>query len=192
MTNKTAQMNFDNTNSFEKFIYNFVFINQRAARVFAVALFFYRKGRIVIYTKKLKTITLKVKEGPALENASNSKSAYEIAKEIYSGLSDDQEHFCILFLDNGNNITGFKVLFSGAMNAATVDLKVVFRNALLFGARSLILVHNHPSNTLNASHEDIQITREIKQAGKLLGVKILDHIILTNNSYLSMADKAMI
>jgi len=146
----------------------------------------------VIYTKKLKTITLKVKEGPALKNASNSKSAYEIAKDIYSSLSDDQEHFCILFLDNCNNITGFKVLFSGAMNAATVDLKVVFRNALLFGARSLILVHNHPSNTLNASSEDIQITQEIKQAGKLLGVKILDHIILTNNSYLSMADKAMI
>lgn len=146
----------------------------------------------MIYTKKLKTITLKVKERPALGNASNSKSAYEIANNIYSGLSDDQEHFCIMFLDSGNNITGFKVLFSGGMNAATVDLKVVFRNALLFGARSLILVHNHPSNTLNASQEDIEITQEIKQAGKLLGVKILDHIVLTNNSYLSMADKAMI
>jgi len=146
----------------------------------------------VIYTKKLKTITLKVKEGSALGNAGNSKSAYEIANNIYSGLSDDQEHFCIMFLDSGNNITGFKVLFSGGMNAATVDLKVVFRNALLFGARSLILVHNHPSNTLNASQEDIEITQEIKQAGKLLGVKILDHIVLTNNSYLSMADKAMI
>ena len=146
----------------------------------------------MIYTKKLKTITLKVKERPVSENAGNSKSAYEIANNIYSGLSDDQEHFCIMFLDSGNNITGFKVLFSGGMNAATVDLKVVFRNALLFGARSLILVHNHPSNTLNASQEDIEITQEIKQAGKLLGVKILDHIVLTNNSYLSMADKAMI
>ena len=153
---------------------------------------FYTKEVIVIYTKKLKTITLKVKEGSALGNAGNSKSAYEIANNIYSGLSDDQEHFCIMFLDSGNNITGFKVLFSGGMNAATVDLKVVFRNALLFGARSLILVHNHPSNTLNASQEDIEITQEIKQAGKLLGVKILDHIVLTNNSYLSMADKAMI
>jgi DNA repair protein RadC len=146
----------------------------------------------MIYTKKLKTITLKVKDVNALQKASNSKSAYEIAKNIYSGLSDDQEHFSVLFLDSGNNITGFKSLFSGGMNAAIVDLKVVFRNALLFGARSLILVHNHPSNSLNASREDIQITKEIKQAGKLLGVRILDHIILTNNSYLSMADEAMI
>jgi DNA repair protein RadC len=146
----------------------------------------------VIYTKKLRTITLKVKEEPALETASNSRSAYEIAKNIYRNLSDDQEHFCILFLDNGNNITGYKVLFSGGMNAATVDLKVVFRNALLFGARSLILVHNHPSNTLTASQEDIKMTQEIKQAGKLLGIKILDHIILTNNSYLSMADETII
>jgi DNA repair protein RadC len=155
--------------------------------------FFCRKDGIVIYTKKLKTITLKVKEEPALKKASNSKSAYEIANNIYRGLSDDQEHFCILFLDNANNITGFKVLFSGGMNAASVDLKVVFRNALLFGARSLILVHNHPSNSLNASKEDIQITKEIKQAGKLLGIRILDHIILTpSNSYLSMADEAMI
>ena len=146
----------------------------------------------MIYTKKLRTITLKVKEEPALENASNSKTAYEIAKNIYSGLSDDQEHFCILFLDNANNITGYKVLFSGGMNAATVDLKVVFRNALLFGACSIIVVHNHPSNSLIASKEDIQITQEIKQAGKLLGIRLLDHIILTNNSYLSMADEAMI
>ena len=146
----------------------------------------------MIYTKKLKTITLKVKEEPVLETASNSKSAYEIASNIYRSLSDDQEHFCILFLNNANNITGFKVLFSGGMNAATVDLKVVFRNSLLFGARSIILVHNHPSNTLTASQEDIKITQEIKQAGRLLGIKILDHIILTNNSYLSMADKGMI
>ena len=146
----------------------------------------------MIYTKKLRTITLKVKEEPALETASNSRSAYEIAKNIYRNLSDDQEHFCILFLDNGNNITGYKVLFSGGMNAATVDLKVVFRNALLFGACSIIVVHNHPSNSLIASKEDIQITQEIKQAGKLLGIRLLDHIILTNNSYLSMADEAMI
>ena len=97
-----------------------------------------------------------------------------------------------MFLDGVNNITGFKVLFSGGMNSANVDLKVVFRNTLLFGARTLILVHNHPSNSLTASKEDIQITKEIKQAGKLLGVRILDHIILTNNSYLSMADKGII
>ena len=146
----------------------------------------------MIYTKKLKTITLKVKEEPASETASNSRSAYEIANSIYRNLSDDQEHFCILFLNNANKITGFKVLFSGGMNAATVDLKVVFRNALLFGACSLILVHNHPSNSLIASKEDIQITQEIKQAGKLLGIRLLDHIILTNNSYLSMADDAII
>ena len=146
----------------------------------------------MIYTKKLKTITLKVKEEPALETASNSRSAYEIASNIYRNLSDDQEHFCILFLNGANNITGFKVLFSGGMNAATVDLKVVFRNAILFGARSLILVHNHPSNTLTASQEDIKLTQEIKQAAKLLGIKILDHIIITNNSYLSMADEAII
>ena len=146
----------------------------------------------MIYTKKIKTITLKVKDVNALQKASNSKSAYEVAKNIYSGLSDDQEHFSVLFLDSGNNITGFKVLFSGGMNAATVDLKVVFRNALLFGARSLILVHNHPSSTLTASQEDIRITQETKQAGKLLGIKILDHIIITNNSYLSMADESII
>ena len=146
----------------------------------------------MIYTMKFKTITLKVKERPAPANASNSKSSFEIANNIYSGLSDDQEHFCVMFLDSVNNITGFKVLFTGGMNAATVDLKVVFRNALLFGACSIIVVHNHPSNSLIASKEDIQITQEIKQAGKLLGIRLLDHIILTNNSYLSMADEAMI
>jgi len=77
---------------FGKFqLYLVLLIKEQLAKM-QVTLFFW-KGRIMIYTKKLKTITLKVKEEPALENASNSKTAYEIAKNIYRSLSDDQEHF---------------------------------------------------------------------------------------------------
>ena len=83
-------------------------------------------------------------------------------------------------------------IFIGILDATLIHPREIFSAAISSAAASIILVHNHPSNSLIASKEDIQITQEIKQAGKLLGIRLLDHIILTNNSYLSMADEAMI
>lgn len=144
-----------------------------------------------IYTKKVKTVILKVKEPPADNKCGGSGAACEIARGIYVGLSDNQEHFCALFLDRQNNITGYKVVTSGAMASSSIDMKVLFSNALQFGAQGIICVHNHPSNTKTPSGEDIVITEKIYKAGQLLDIEVLDHIILTYNDYYSMRDKGI-
>lgn len=149
------------------------------------------------YTTKLKTITLKISEPEAVLNAkvagSAGKSA-EIARAIYKDLEPSQEHFSVLFLNSQNKITGYKTLFSGAMNSSLVDCKIVFRNALLFGASAIICLHNHPSGTTTPSTDDHQITKEIIEIGILLKLKVLDHVILADGTkdYFSFADEGLI
>jgi DNA repair protein RadC len=145
------------------------------------------------YTKTIKTITLKVKEPEACHGiASGSRQCFNIAKEIYKSLDDDQEHFTAFFMNSQNEIKGYKTLFTGGQTTANVDAKVVFRNALLFGATAMIVVHNHPSGTTTPSSEDKQITEELVNAGKILKIKVLDHLIITNNDYFSFADEGLI
>ena len=72
------------------------------------------------------------------------------------------------------------------------DTRLVFKNALAQGATALILVHNHPSGTLKPSQADKDITKKIKQAGLLLDIKVLDHLIVTEKTYFSFADESLI
>ena len=145
------------------------------------------------YTKTLKTISLKISEPEAeKETTLNSRQCFRIAKEIYKTLDDDQEHFTVFFLNSQNEINGFKTLFSGGQSFATVDLKIIYRNALQFGASAIIAIHNHPAGSLKRSGEDDKITQEIINAGKLLNIKLLDHLILGNGEYYSYADEGLI
>lgn len=144
------------------------------------------------YNVKLKTITLKVKEPEPTESMSSSRACYEIAKAVYKGLDDDQEHFTVFFLNTQNEVKGYKTLFSGGQTYSMVDKAILFKNVLLFGATSIIICHNHPSGVLTASAEDKQITKEIKECCELFKVKLLDHLILGHNDYLSMADSAIL
>lgn len=135
------------------------------------------------YNIKLKTITLKISEPePTLDQVSDSAKSIEIAKAICKDLEPDQEHFSVLFLNQQNKINGFKTLFSGSITSAMVDPRIIFRNALLFGAVSIILVHNHPSGTATPSEDDKSNTKEIIKAGRLLKIHVLDHIIIGNNT----------
>lgn len=143
----------------------------------------------MIYTKKLTTITLKLKESEAvLQKLSSSDDVYQIAKSVYANLDDDQEHFTVFFLTGQNKVTGFKTIFSGGQTHSDIDMKLIFRNALAFGAIKIVCIHNHPSGTLRPSQEDLEITKAIKKAGDLLQVKLLDHLILTKTGYYSFAD----
>ena len=87
------------------------------------------------YTYKLKTIQIKVSEPPEKNiKIGSSEVAAKLLYTIYNGLDDDQEHFVVLFLDAKNCITGFKVLFSGSQTGSLIDARIIFRNAILFGA----------------------------------------------------------
>ncbi|KKK81637.1 hypothetical protein LCGC14_2811450 [marine sediment metagenome] len=149
------------------------------------------------YTKKIKTITLQIREPKATLNAktaNSSRKSFEIAQAIYKNLEPDQEHFSVLFLNSQNKMTGYKTLFSGAMSSSIVDSKIVFRNALLFGATAIILIHNHPSGNSKPSSEDKIITEDIIEIGVVLKLSVLDHIILADgtNDYFSFADEGLI
>lgn len=83
-------------------------------------------------------------------------------------------------------------LSKGGLTGTVVDARLVFKTALEHNAVGLILVHNHPSGTLNASEADKQITRQLKMAGHALDIKVLDHVIVTEKAYLSFADEGIL
>lgn len=144
------------------------------------------------YSKKIKTITLKVKENNVKgKTASSSRECYEIAKAVYKSLDDGQEHFTVFFMTHQNNVIGYKTLFSGGQTTSMIDIAVLFRNVLLFGATSIIICHNHPSQNTTPSVEDKKITAQIKEACKLFGICLLDHLIL-GDGYFSFADEGIL
>jgi len=140
-----------------------------------------------IYKCKLKTVTLKVREKTPKYRVNSPEATFEFAKKIYERLDDDQEHFTVLFLNSKNEITGFKTIFSGGQDSAQVDPKIIFRNALLFGAVSIILIHNHPSGDVEPSEDDLEMTHKLKLAGEFLDIKVLDHIIISQSDFYSIA-----
>ena len=115
--------------------------------------------------------------------------AYDIF-EYYRLLleSKKQEHFYCIYLDSKNNIIKDKLLFIGTINHTMVHPREVFKEAYLLNASSIICIHNHPSDNIKASDDDIIITRQLVEVGKLLEVKIVDHIIIGKNSYFSFLE----
>ena len=104
-----------------------------------------------------------------------------------------QEQFKIMLLNNSNRVKGIFTLSSGGITATLVDIRILFAVVLKSLTTGIILAHNHPSGNLTPSTADKNLTRKIKQAGELLDVKLLDHIILTpNNQYFSFADEGLL
>ena len=145
-----------------------------------------------IYTKSLRTITLKIKQDfiadpdANLPAAESPNDVYEILKAIYRQLDDEQEHLVLLVLNLSQEVTGYKVISSGNERTSLANGKAIFRNALLLGASSIVLAHNHPSGKLKASKADITFTNKVIEAGKTVDIPILDHIILTHKGYISL------
>lgn len=148
-----------------------------------------------IYTKSLKTITLKIRQdfladpGAKRQRADSPNDIYEILKAIYRQLDDDQEHLVLLVLNLSQEVSGYKVVSSGNERTSLANGKIVFRNALLLGASSIVVAHNHPSGKLKPSTADINFTNKIIEAGKTLDIPVLDHIILTHKGYISLREE---
>jgi DNA repair protein RadC len=125
-----------------------------------------------------------------LKKISSSKSAYDIMYPIIGELP--HEEFWILYLNNSNKVTYKSQLSKGGITGTVVDIRIVFKTAFEQNAVSLILCHNHPSGILQASDPDRHITRKMKEAGKMLEINIIDHLIITSNGYLSFADEGIL
>ena len=137
----------------------------------------------------IKTIKVTLNTSEPIGKVNSPKTAYEIAKTLFSELDADQEHMIMFSLDSQNQIRGYKVISSGGQTNMTPDNKIIFRNALLLGAAGIILAHNHPSGQAEPSIEDKTFTEKIKKASESLDITFLDHIILGKNGFYSFAER---
>jgi len=105
---------------------------------------------------------------------------------------ETKEHFIVLHLDGKNRIVCFDRVSIGSLNQAIVHSREVFKTACLSNAAAVLLVHNHPTGDPTPSQEDIAITRRLKESGEILGIKVLDHIIVGDNEFLSFVEKGLL
>jgi|SRR3989344_3796929 len=111
-------------------------------------------------------------------------SAEEVFNTFYDRLvNEKKEHFIVLYLDTRNNIIKEETVSIGTLNSSLIHPREIFKNAIKESAYSIILIHNHPSGDCNPSKEDIEVTERLIEAGKLVDIKVLDHVIVGKNMY---------
>lgn len=103
-----------------------------------------------------------------------------------------KEHLLALLLDTRNHVIGVNTVSIGGLDSSIVHPREVFKEAISSSAASVILVHNHPSGDPHPSEADINITQQLAEAGKIMGIEVLDHVIVGDGSYISMKDKRLI
>ena len=120
---------------------------------------------------------------PPCNTANNPTAVYSALKKY---AKKDQEHVICVSLDNQNNIISTDLVFIGTANSCTIQAREIFIKALQRKAVNIIISHNHPSGSTDPSSEDLNVTRKIIQAGDLLGIPCLDHIIISKNGFTSL------
>ena len=119
---------------------------------------------------------------------SASQDAYVLFRENWDDLTINlNEQFKVMLLDRNNRCMGISTVSSGGVSGTVVDPKLIFALALKGRACQLIVAHNHPSGNLSPSNQDFHITKRLCDVGKCLDLEVLDHLILTDESYYSMA-----
>ncbi|MEY4594100.1 MAG: hypothetical protein RIQ47_510 [Bacteroidota bacterium] len=119
-----------------------------------------------------------------------SESAAKLLQEMLGDLH--HEEFWVLFLNRANLLIGKQQISKGGMTGTVADPKIIFQQALQHKATSIILSHNHPSGNLKPSDADIRLTKSLVDAGRLLEISVLDHLIITQKEYYSFADEGRI
>lgn len=146
--------------------------------------------------KNIDVVSLKVVKDKAIkanlevEKISGPSDVHLILKD-YIGDSD-REHFVIIMLDTKNQINAIHTVSTGTLNSSLVHPREVFKVAILKNSASIILAHNHPSSSTIPSKEDVNITKRLVECGELLGIKILDHVIVSEDSYTSFKEMDLI
>lgn len=125
-----------------------------------------------------------------LRTITGAESCVDVLREVFNKDTFDwTEEVVMLCLNRANKVVGFYKVSSGGLSSSIVDPRVIFTIALNCAANSIILSHNHPSGNRVPSVQDKDITKKIKEAGKLLDIGLLDHIILTDDNYYSFMEE---
>jgi len=138
--------------------------------------------------KGIKCRVYLVRETPNDEVISicNSAAAYEFVREDL--VNSDRERFLSVMLDVKNHVIGVETVSIGSITSAIITPSMVFRSTLLCGAVNTIYCHNHPSGDLEPSSNDLDLTKALIKAGDLLGIRVLDHLIVSNRGYRSIRE----
>lgn len=133
------------------------------------------------------------REGNEFPQKKTFRSSAEIAS-YFKALFKDKLHevFVVVYLSQANKMISYKIISTGGITGTVADPRVILKTALEAGATSIILCHNHPSGNLKPSVADEQLTLKVKQAASLIDIRLLDHIIVSNEGYFSFADSGMI
>ena len=114
-----------------------------------------------------------------------------VAQFVRSILTDNsREHFVALYLDGANQVVSYSIISIGTANMSVVHPREVFQRAVLAGAVSIVVAHNHPSGILTPSQEDIKVTQRLKDAGEILAIKLLDHLIVSDAAHRSIINES--
>lgn len=129
-------------------------------------------------------------EVPEKKKIEKSEDAFKILHPFLADLPT--EEFWAIFLNQNNRVVFQTKLTNGGINQSLVDVRILFKTALEHFSTAIIVAHNHPSGNLKPSEEDKKITQQILQSGKVLSIDLLDHLIITQNSYFSFADEGLL
>lgn len=134
--------------------------------------------------------TVKASERPLIKM---SKDSYEILLKVWDqNRIEFQEEFKVLLLNRANRVIGVYEVSMGGMTGTIADPRLILAAAIKSLSVSIILCHNHPSGSLRPSRADEELTQKIKEAARYHDIKVLDHIIITNEGYYSFADEGLI
>ncbi|WP_336765636.1 JAB domain-containing protein [Paenibacillus sp. USHLN196] len=144
--------------------------------------------------KRVNIVSIKlVKESSVLYQKRTIRSpqdAYELMKDFLE--DKDREHFIVVSLDTKNQPTNINVSSIGTLNSALVHPREIFKAAIAANACSIMCFHNHPSGEVTQSQQDVEVTKRLVEAGKILGIEVLDHIIVGEGNYTSLKEKGYI
>ncbi|MCU0441669.1 MAG: DNA repair protein RadC [Bacteroidia bacterium] len=120
----------------------------------------------------------------------NSQALFEYTKSVFMDLN--HEEFWVVYLNKGNVPISRQCIGKGMIDSTLADIRIIFKHALTFSAPQIALSHNHPSGRLVPSEQDIKLTKQIIEAGKLLNISVVDHLIIAQNCYYSFADDGLL
>lgn len=138
---------------------------------------------------------MKIKVSESMKKVTDPEGIYVLLDKYFKsqdGIDRQKEHFFVLHMDTRNNVKFLELVSIGTLNASLVHPREVFTRAVCECSAQLILAHNHPSGDVDPSSEDIATTRRLVEAGNILGIKVLDHIIYARGKYLSFKEKEIL
>jgi len=127
-----------------------------------------------------------------IQNNKRITSAEDVYNELKSFSTKSQEHFLVITLDGASHIINTRTVFIGTLNQSLVHPREVYADAIADRAAGIIIAHNHPSGTLEASRADMQVTQRLQEVAKLVGIELLDHVILAKDGYYSFSDEGLL